>query len=73
MGWSNGETYAAARRLERAGMVYIEKAERNGRCVLIIQPKSREEYYTPEELAEMRQPEFMNEVETIVKKAQNPN
>ena len=53
-------------------MVHIEKAERNGRYVLIIKPKTWEEYYTPEELAEMRQPEFMDEVEAIVKKAQQP-
>jgi predicted transcriptional regulator len=70
MGWSNGKTYAAARRLERGGMVHIDKAERNGRYVLTIKPKTWEEYYTPEELAEMRQPEFMDEVEAIVKKAQ---
>jgi hypothetical protein len=36
MGWSNGETYAAARRLERAEMVHIEKAERNGSYMPII-------------------------------------
>jgi predicted transcriptional regulator len=71
MGWSTGKTYAAARRLERSGMVHIEKAERNGRYVLTIKPKTWEEYYTPEELAEMRQPEFMNEVEAIVKKGQS--
>jgi predicted transcriptional regulator len=34
MSWSNGKTYAAARRLERSGMVHIDKAERNGRYVL---------------------------------------
>jgi hypothetical protein len=51
-------------------MVHIEKAERNGRYVLIIKPKTWEEYYTPEELAEIRQPEFMDEVEAIVKRAQ---
>ena len=70
MSWSNGKTYAAARRLERSGMVHIDKAERNGRYVLTIKPKTWEEYYTPEELAEMRQPEFMDEVGAIVKKAQ---
>ena len=70
MGWSTGKTYAAARRLERAGMVHIDKTERNGRYVLTIKPKTWEEYYTPEELEEMRQPEFMDEVEAIVKKAQ---
>ena len=63
MVWSNGKTYAAARRLEKAGMVLIDKAERNGRYVLTIKPKTWEEYYTPEELAEMRKPEFMDGVE----------
>ena len=70
MGWSTGKTYAAARRLERAGMVHIDKTERNGRYVLTIKPKTWEEYYTSEELEEMRQPEFMNEVEAIMKQAQ---
>jgi predicted transcriptional regulator len=69
MGWSTGKTYAAARRLERSGMVHIQKTVRNGREVLTIKPKTWEEYYTPEELAEMRQPGFMDEVEAIVKKA----
>jgi predicted transcriptional regulator len=70
MRWSNKKTYAAARRLERSGMIHIEKAERNGRYVLIIKPKTWEEYYMPEELVEMRQPEFIDEVEAIVKRAQ---
>ncbi len=51
-------------------MVHIDKTERNGRYVLTIKPKTWEEYYTLEELAEMRQPEFMDEVEAIVKRAQ---
>lgn len=73
MGWSASKTYAAARRLERAGMVHIDKNERNGRCVLTIKPKTWEEQYTPEELEVMRQPEFMDEVEAIVKRAQLAN
>lgn len=70
MGWSTGKTYAAARRLEEAGMIHMDKVERNGHYVLMIKPKTWEEYYTPKELAEMRQPEFMDEIEAIVKKAQ---
>lgn len=53
-----------------AWRIVYSLAERNGRYVLIIKPKTWEEYYTPEELAEMRQPEFVDEVETIVKRAQ---
>lgn len=67
MRWSTGKTYAAARRLEKAGMVHIEKAARNGREVLVIKPKTWQEYFAAEELEEMRRPEFMNEVEAIVK------
>jgi hypothetical protein len=52
------------------GVVHIEKAERDDRYVLIIKPKTWEDYYTPEELAEMRQAEFMDEVEAIVERAQ---
>lgn len=67
MNWSTGKTYAAARRLEKAGMIHIEKAARNGREVLVVKPKTWEEYFTTEELEEMRRPEFMDEVEAIVK------
>ena len=60
MGWTTGRAYTAARRLERAGMVHIEKAEKNGRAVLIVKPKAWHEYFTPKELEEFKQIE-MNE------------
>ncbi|MFB3764147.1 MAG: hypothetical protein ACE14P_02745 [Methanotrichaceae archaeon] len=69
MHWSTGKTYSAAHRLEKAGMVHIEKAVKNGREVLIVKPKSWEEYFTAEELEEMRRPEFMDEVERLTKEA----
>lgn len=34
LGWSSGKTYTSARRLERAGMIHIDKAERAGRSVI---------------------------------------
>lgn len=46
MDWSPGKTYAAVRRLERAGMVHVEKAEKNGRTVLVVRvvrPKAWQE------------------------------
>lgn len=58
MGWSPGKTYTAARRLERAGMVHVEKAEKNGRPVLVIRPKAWHEYFTPEELGEFKRMEI---------------
>jgi predicted transcriptional regulator len=58
MDWTRGKTYTAARRLEKAGMVHIEKAEKNGRAVLIVKPKAWHEYFTPEELEEFKKMEI---------------
>ncbi|MCJ7443897.1 MAG: MarR family transcriptional regulator [Methanotrichaceae archaeon] len=69
MGWSGGKTYASVRRLEKSEMVHIQKTLQNGRDVLTVKAKSWETYFTPAELAEMQRPEFMNEVEAIVEKA----
>jgi len=69
MKWSTGKTYSAARRLERAGMVHIEKSMKNGREVLMVKPKTWKEYFTPEELEEMSRPEFMDEVERLTRQA----
>jgi predicted transcriptional regulator len=69
MHWSTGKTYSAARRLEKAGMVHIERTVKNGREVLVVKPKTWEEYFTAEELEEMRRPEFMDEVERLTKEA----
>jgi|GEM_PF-894724 len=55
MGWTRGKTYTAARRLEKAGMVHVEKAEKNGRHVLVVKPKAWQEYFTPEELEKIKQ------------------
>jgi hypothetical protein len=68
MGWSNGKTYAAARLFERAGIVRIEKAIEKWAFRAHHQGKDLGRIYTPEEPAEMRQPEFMDKVEAIVKK-----
>lgn len=65
--WSNGKTYTAAHRLEKAQMVYIEKAMKNGREVLMIKPKTLQGYHMAEELKEMRNLAFMDEVKAIVK------
>jgi predicted transcriptional regulator len=69
MRWSTGKTYASVRRLEKAGLVHVEKALKGGRNVLKVKPVEWQEFFTPEELEEMRQPSFMDEVEAIVKKA----
>lgn len=69
MGWSNGKTYASVRRLEKSKLVHIEKTERDGRSVLVVRPYDWYEFFSPEELQEMRRPEFMDEVEAIIKDA----
>ena len=69
MKWSTGKTYSAARRLESAGMVHIEKSEKNGREVLLIRQKTWKEHFTQEELEEMSRPEFMDEVERRTRQA----
>jgi predicted transcriptional regulator len=58
LGWSSGKTYASVRRLERAGMIHIEKKEQKGRSVLVVRPKGWMEYLTPEELEEFKRIEI---------------
>ena len=67
MAWSNGKTYASVRRLEKSKLVHIEKMEKDGRSVLVVRPYDWYEFFTPEELQEMSLPEFMDNVEAIVK------
>ena len=67
MAWSNGKTYASVRRLEKSKRVHIEKMERDDRSVLVVRPYDWHEFFTQEELREMSRPEFMDEVEAIVK------
>jgi predicted transcriptional regulator len=67
MAWSNGKTYASVRRLEKSKLVHIEKMEKDGRSVLVVRPYDWYEFFTQEELQEMSRPEFMDEVEAIIK------
>jgi hypothetical protein len=41
MRWSTGKTYTAARRLEQAGMISIEKVTKSNRQVLVVRPKAK--------------------------------
>jgi hypothetical protein len=67
MAWSNGKTYASVRRLEKSKLIHIEKIERDGRYVLVVRPYDWHEFLTQEELQEISRPEFMDEIEAIVK------
>jgi hypothetical protein len=65
--WCNGKTYDSVRRLEKSKLVHIDKTEKDGRSVLVVRPYDWYEFFTPKELQEISQPEFMDEVEAIVK------
>lgn len=67
MAWSNGKTYASVRRLEKSKLVHIEKMEKDGRSILVVRPYDWYEFFSSEELQEMSRPEFMDEVEAVVK------
>jgi hypothetical protein len=41
--------------------------EKDGRSVLVVRPYDWYEFFTPVELQEMSRPEFMEEVEAMVK------
>jgi DNA-binding MarR family transcriptional regulator len=58
MGWTTGRTRSAIDRLERKGLIKVERAVRDGRSVLSVVPKPWQEFLTPEELEEFRQMEL---------------
>lgn len=58
MNWSSGKVYGSVRRLERDGWVHTEKAERDGRLILKVKPAELTEFFTPEELEEIKNLEF---------------
>jgi hypothetical protein len=60
MRWSTGKTYTSARRLERAGMIHIEKSTRNNRVALVVKPKALQGDPTPEEI---RQPGYFKDID----------
>ncbi len=68
LGWSHGKVYSSVKRLQEEGMVDIKNEVRNGRSVSIVTYKKWQEYFTPEELAEMHNPEFVEEVDNILKR-----
>ena len=56
--WSTGKVYASVKRLAEDGMVRIEKAMKDGRGVLIVKPLKWQEFFTPEELEELKNMDF---------------
>ncbi len=68
MDWTPGRVHGSVTRLEKKGLVKTERAVRGGRAVLLVVPKEWWEYFTPDELAEMESPEFIEETDAILKK-----
>jgi predicted transcriptional regulator len=54
IGWSTTKAYASVERLAADGLVRIEKSVKDGRSVLIVSPREWQEFFTPEELDEIK-------------------
>ncbi len=67
--WSHGKVYSSVKRLTNDGLVNVENAIRNGRSVSIVTYKKWQEFFTSEELDEMRQPGYFDEIEEIIERS----
>lgn len=66
--WSHCKVYASIKRLETDKLVTVEKVIRNGRSASIVTHRKLQEFFTKEELDEMQQPGYFDEIEAILKK-----
>jgi DNA-binding Lrp family transcriptional regulator len=69
IGWSHGKVYSSVKRLEDDGLVKIEKVIINGRSASIVTYRRWQDFLTPEDLGEIQQPGYFDEVEEILKEA----
>ncbi len=67
--WSHGKVYSSVKRLTDDGLVNVENAIRNGRSVSIVIYKKCRIFFTTEELDEMRQPGYFDEIEEIIERS----
>jgi predicted transcriptional regulator len=58
VGWSTGKVYASVKRLAEDGLVRVEKSMRDGRGVLVVKPLEWQEFFTPDELQELKDMDF---------------
>jgi DNA-binding MarR family transcriptional regulator len=54
IGWSTGKVYASVKRLIEDGLVRTEKSVKDGRSVLLVKPLEWREFFTAEELEELK-------------------
>jgi predicted transcriptional regulator len=71
IGWSHGKVYSSVKRLEEDGLVKVEKVIRNGRTASIVTYRPWQEFFTKEELDEMEQPGYFEEIHAILKEARS--
>jgi hypothetical protein len=69
IGWSHCKGYSSVKRLEGAGLVKMEKVIVNRRSASIVTYRKIQEFFTPEEMEEMQEPAYFDEIEEILKKA----
>lgn len=66
-GWSIGRAHSSIKRLEKKGLIKTEHVVEGSKVKLIVKPRPWQEFFTKEELNEMKQSSFWDELETIVK------
>ena len=69
IGWSHGKVYSSVKRLEDDGLLNIERAIINGRSASIVTCRRWQDFFTPDELEEMKQPDYFDDIEKLLKKA----
>jgi hypothetical protein len=69
-GWTAGRTHSSILRLEKKGLVLVERIVQGGRMKLAVRPRLWQDFFTTEELEEMRQPGYFDEVEEMVKRTE---
>lgn len=67
--WSHGKVYSSVKRLEQDGLVKVDKVIRNGRSASIVTYREWQEFFTKEELEELQQPGYFDEIKAILEKA----
>jgi DNA-binding MarR family transcriptional regulator len=56
--WSSGKVHGSVRRLEKEGLIHIERGIRGGRTILKVYAADWSEFFTTEELKEFENLEF---------------
>lgn len=67
MGWSTGRTNSAIARLEKKGLIKVERIVKGNRLCLSVIPRPWQEFFSADELEEMRQPEYKESLERFRK------